>query len=62
MRLADGEADDRGRVEMCIGGVWNTICADSLWNDEEATTVCRQLGFASPESEYIIHSLLFSHY
>ena len=34
-----------GRVEVCIGGRYGTICDDS-WNNDEASVVCQQLGFS----------------
>lgn len=45
IRIANGDSESSGRVEVVIDGIWSTVCDDS-WNDNCATVVCRQLGNA----------------
>ena len=44
VRLTDGSNEYEGRVEFCVHGVWGSVC-DTNWNDYNAYTVCRQLGY-----------------
>ena len=44
IRLADGSTSSEGRVEICINGIYGTVCDDS-WNNNDAEVVCRQTGY-----------------
>ena len=43
IRLRNGDRNN-GRVEVCLDGHWGTVCDDG-WDSNDATTVCRQLGY-----------------
>ena len=51
IRLRDSTTPTNGRLQVCVNGMWKTICSDELWDDHDATVVCRQLGFA-PHGTY----------
>ena len=44
MRLVNGAIYQEGRVEICVNGIWGSIC-NSGWTKNDAFVVCKQLGF-----------------
>ncbi len=36
----------RGRVEVCVGGNYSTVCNDGQWDNQDASVVCQQLGLS----------------
>ena len=44
LRLSEGDSANEGRVEVCYGGIWGTVC-DDHWGREEARVVCQELGY-----------------
>ena len=57
VRLVDGSDQYEGRVEVCINDQWGTVC-DISWGTSDATTVCKQLGYAYTSSMLDTSSLL----
>ena len=46
LRLVGGTTPDQGRLEVCMGEVWGTVCDDSF-GVVDANVVCRQLNYSS---------------
>ena len=44
LRLVGGNVNQEGRVEICIGNVWGTVC-DDYWGNTDAQVACGKLGY-----------------
>ena len=45
IRLVEGIIEQGGRVEVCLNGVWGSVCDDG-WDTTDGHVVCKQMGFA----------------
>ena len=61
LRLVDGRSSNEGRVEICINGVWGTVC-DGGWGSNDASVVCRQLGLSYTGIQMDAAILIYMYY
>lgn len=57
VRLIGGQSPYDGRVEICIDGLWRTVC-DENWDKRDAAIVCWQLGYNRSEFHHKSHCVL----
>ena len=44
VRLSGGDIEQEGIPEVCVNGVWGSIC-DSGWSSIDGQVICRELGY-----------------
>ena len=51
----DGTSEREGRLQVCLGGLWGTVCdGDNSWGPQQAAVVCQQLDFSGDGENHII--------
>ena len=58
VRLIDGLIPEEGTVEVCMNGVWSSVCDRWYWDYKDAFVVCRQLGYPATGEDDVVCSLL----
>ena len=46
VRLADGDSQYAGRLEICLNGIWGSVC-DDLFSNNGAQVACKSLNLPS---------------
>ena len=46
VRLSAGRYPFEGRVEVCVNGVWGSVCHDS-WSITDASVACKRLDYST---------------
>lgn len=49
-RLVDGRVEREGRLEVCVTGVWATVCA-SNFQRSSAYVACKQAGYEDSDGK-----------
>lgn len=59
LRLQGGD-EFSGRVEMCVGGQWGSMCSGIDWTDVTAQVVCRNLGFQDVSRMFVCNVIILT--
>ena len=61
VRLVNGTSDLEGRVEVCFGNLWGTICHNS-WDNRDAGVICKQLFNSSFGTLFVLPTTISSNF
>ncbi len=56
MQLTSNTSSASGKVEVCVNGIWVTIC-DDFWRPPDAEVVCQQLSGSNQGQTAILLAL-----
>ena len=56
----NGTIEQEGRLEVCVNGVWGTVCS-SGWNVLDAYVACKQLGKGN-SNQGIVRTYIYIYY
>lgn len=51
-RLTGGPIAQEGRLEVCINGVWGSVCSTG-WDNTDAFVTCKQLGYGNAGNFFV---------
>ena len=54
IRVVGGSNEFTGRVEVCIGETWGTVCSVN-WDSTDAGVICSQLGYSRHSKLISLH-------
>ena len=61
VRLVNGADKYEGQAQVCVNGVWGTIC-DNGWDKSDSNAFCGELGFSSYGMSFCCKVILQTHY
>ena len=60
VRLVNGADKYEGQAQVCVNGVWGTIC-DNGWDKSDSDAFCGELGFSSYGMSFFCKVILQTH-